>query len=492
MSVFCQKKVAPFKTRSAGALMQRNGPCQCNRACDRCFPREIKYDSTADDEILLQMICYDDLNLANMRPFQRYRKILYHPGQMKVLRDSMNLDNGNIETIYIIFTDDQSDIDFLNQILTKFELRSLHLVDPSSFLIDCDSKQEMTKGHAQPVGFLVPTTFCGSSRHIEDKYVVSDKKLHVIIDALLKKSRDNRDVAIQLIGVSVSKDMIATYGLSHGSVCFRIQDPYLLEAFRPARFTFDDNLQIVEHLYHDIAMNTALLPAHIVAFLIMYADQSMDITIAGLTNLTGWIQKTALNTKMQLAFTGSAKDVVEYGLYVLHDYIVRSREFIYITNEEVLMSYANAVTPYITYRGLIARCILAEYNLDNQSRPEALFSSDMHVKVKRDNVIDNCNKQIKILKQQLPICAPCMDPAVQIQLILEDMQVSDRYFKIIEPKIKQEPLKFWAGDYCFNDEYQREAQFKADHYWIMVYRDEFKRQQLNTMMAAIEPYMMLA
>lgn len=479
MNALKSEKIAFFKLRPSRQLLKRPGAIQCIRNCSRCLAGVETIKGELDEETL-SLLAYDNLLLRNRKWFSSYQAILYHLGQIKLLKTTLKR-NTSAKTIFIVSTIKSNDINLLNEILSSQNLPTVHKVEDKN-LIEAIGKKEFI---AVPVKFRSCPD--GKSFSNADKggdcYEFIDLKY--ILQPLVKLIEEKKGLSFNIVPVVITKDHENFSVPGFGSICVQILEPYSLDNYLKQTLNIEPTEHFALHLYHDISRGAAIMPSHIVAFLILYLNREDGVTFEDLVEYMEFFRKISLEIDMQLAFTGSSVHAVEFGLEILKKFIREHKRIYLAIDYPALMDYAYLVTPLVAYQGIISRAILLEYNENNMLNSKTVLTSGM--RAMRDKVLETCQFIANSIEEVIPCRRPCSTRELQTREVFTYMSTSRRYFRIEEPKLKPRRACAWAGESDDDEEYflsnQNNPAFQT---WIVISEKPQRVDRLNLFMNAIE------
>lgn len=479
MDAFKSQKIAFFKLRPSRQILKRPGAVQCIRNCSRCLAGSDTIKDELDEE-RLSLLTYDSLLLRKSKWFSSYQTILYHLAQTELLKTTLKRDIST-KTIFILSTLNQSDVDLLNEILSLQNLPIAHKVEDRN-LLDVLGKHRFVvvpiKFRSCPDGI----SFFGANKQ---KPCFEFTDLKHILHPLVKSIQEKQDLKINCVPVVITKDHENFSIPGSGSICVQILEPYSLNNYVERTLHIEPTEHFSLHLYHDISRGAAVMPAHIVAFLILHLNREDGVAFKDLVDYMEFFKRISIEVDMQLAFTGSSTHAVEHGLEVLKEFIRETRKTYLARDHSALMDYAYLVTPLVAYQGIISRAILIEYNESNFLNSKTVLTSGM--RVMRDRVLETCQFLANSIETIIPCRRPCLTREFQTQEVLTYMNTSRHYFRIEEPKLKPKKACAWAGESDDDEEYflsnQNNPAFQT---WIVVSEKPQRVDRLNLFMRAIE------
>lgn len=481
-------KVAFYKARPSCSIKHRPGPVQCVRNCTNCIlNREENED--LDVENILLLTSYDNLVQRKRLWFSKYHSIQYHVGQIAILKDSLNKKSDKQRlTLYVVAATRFADLDYLNMVLDYEQLPALNLFQeaPSNSWESLRLKKNLA------IMFEIKSCPVDEKFSIEDKQILHVMGVRDFLQPIVQSfAEDSIDSDVSLVPVVITKDHDKRFSLRDGSVCVQILEPYSLQDYLANIRTKYATGHLVQHLYYDLSRNAARMPAHIVAFLVLYLNRDEGVTIDDLIDLLDWFKRSSMDLGLQFAFTGETRDVIEYALLTLKDLIHYNQDNgVYIPiNLAGLVEYANLVVPNIAYQGIIARAILTLHNKDEKNKLLTnLCPTNEPIRVEKEELeMLSCD-----MAERIDHLLPCRKPCVTVEMLIEEtihqMGTFYHYFKVEEPKVKQPRGPSWLHEFDtpYDENYyasrQDDPAFKS---WVVLTQRPYRLDRLNLFLNAI-------
>lgn len=459
-------RIAFYKTESNKTIPLRHGPLQYIRSCANCVMDSDTLPCAVQEIINLKS--YDNLLLKTRSRLESYQTIQFHPAQVDILMTSIKANN---HAIYVVGVTDVNDIRYLKML---FEYLNWQM--PKDIPMDYN--------RSVPVTFLT-VCFKSCSSPVESK-----KELLSPTGLLNTIQPAFEDGNLTLIPITITKDHNQTKTRGLGSVCIQILEPYHQSSYALRIEPELRLIHLVKHVFHDMAVHAGILPSHLVAFLLLYTSTEDFISRETLVENLNWFRSTSTDNDMKLCFTGSTQDVVDFGLLVLKDHVIRRNSTFMPRDVISLEEYANLITPIMAYQAIVARCILYQYN-NQVSFPKFTtnFALGTRVKVLKDEVVDASIKLANRLEKKLPIRKPCLDVETCVLNTIQKMQTFGHFFRVEEPTMKPRYKCGWAGDSEDDDDYwlnnRDNPKMKA---WIVLTERDYRIKRLNLLLNSIERY----
>lgn len=473
--------LAFFKVRPTHSAPFRPGPLQCIRNCTNCI---IKKQSDEDDmnfEELIRMKCYEDLVYRNSLWFSPHQTIQYHQGQVDLLKKTLHQCPSKFN-IYVVALGNLKDLHYFNTVLKYNGIPDPVLIEMQSHSVDFVKKKQQV---------IIPILFksCSSSENSE-RNLLTVRSFRDYLDPIVVEASNDRTFDPNVVPVIVTKehDNRTLFGI--GSLCVQILEPYSVQDYIGRLWTMFLTGHLVQHLYYDIARHAALMPSHLVAFLILYLDRDDGVSRQDLLDYMNYLKKASMELNLQIAFTGDIQDAIELGLMILKDFIHYDSErcLYWPTKVEHLMDYASVIIPNIAYYGIIGRAILMLHNQDESNEFQIKMNPEITMRVMKDDLLELSQNLAESIDHQIPCRRPCNTVETAINSAFSQMETFCRFFKIEEPKIKQKTRIAWC-DYDSDDEYFHS---KRDHpafkSWVVVTQRANRLDRLNLFINAIVPY----
>ena len=486
-------KVAFYKVRPTCTMKYRPGPIQCVRTCTNCILRRAQQEDTDTENILL-LTSYDNLSQRKKLWFSKYHAIQYHVGQIAILKNSLNNKRQTSDqlTLYVVAATRFNDINYLKMVLEYENIPAISLFEKestTSSLALLESKKSVAitlEMKSCPLVEKRPAE--------EDERISSVLTLRDFLEPITQCAKQNMDFDVNLVPVIITKDHDKRLSLNTGSVCVQILESYPLQDYLANIRSQYKAGHLVQHLYHDLARSAARMPANIVAFLLLYLDRDEGVTVDDLIDLTDWFRTSALDLGLQFAFTGGTREIVEFALICLQEFIHYDRQCsAYIPiNLVALAEYAKLIMPNIAYQGIIARAILTLHNKDEKNQLLTKLSptnSSEPIRVMKEQLDLLSQDMAERIDDLLPCRRPCVTVESQIDATVHQMEAFYHYFKVEEPKVKQPRGPSWLNEFDtqYDDEYfasrQNDPAFKC---WVVLTNRPYRLDRLNLFINAVE------
>lgn len=459
------KRIAFYKTEANKTIPLRRGPIQVIRNCTNCnseirkLPHEL--------EGIINLKSYDDLVARKSLRFQAYQTIQYHPGQIDLLNASLDPSQ---RTIYVIGLTSLSDIEYFKMLFDHLNRKM-----PSKF---------SSNSQGQTESFITVYFKSCPSVNTTNQELLSPRSL---LEKLEIVSSVN---SFTVVPVIISKDHDNNRFSGLGSMCIQILEPYDSSTYAPRVNLQDRIMHLTQHIFHDMAMNVAILPTHMVAFLILFLDSGYYVSYENLIKHMNWLRETSSDNNMKLCFNGSTSDVVDFSLMVLKNNLYKRGNAYMGKDVPVLRDYAKPLVPILAFQAIVARSILTVFNIQNVTAD--LITSlcpTIRVKVPKDDVVNASIKLAQTTEKKLPIRKPCIDIETCILHTMEKMQSFRHYFHVEEPTMKPRYKCGWAGDSDDDDDYWRRNRDNPKmKTWLVLTQRDYRLERLNLMINSIEGY----
>jgi len=474
------KKVALFKASVTSSMPIRPGAVQCVRNCSWCILKRDHSDQGKESEDMICIKSFDNLNLRKSLWFSKYQSFQYHAGQIDVLKMALQDSSPHI---YTIFSLNPRDIDYLNQVLLHNQIQTTSRMSGSILgrIEDCSLKV-----NSKPIAILIRPQSCsgGDTFHEDDSDPWSSPSglasiFGQIIEQMLKNSTNPCVVPVT---VSRDHDRLELYGL--GSICVQILEPYSLRDYIKDKDETTVARHLVQHLYYDTSRNVAILPTHLIAYLLLYLERENGPEFEDLVYYIDYFRKSSIETGIQLAFTGSSIYVAKYALALLKDFILIENDKFYRPRDyDKLVEYACFVTPITAYYGLISRSLLMATN-GALNEANTVISSRIIMKISKEEVMATA----QLLAERLELSILCRRPCNTIEAAIEDtfnqMQMFGKYFRIEEPAVNKNKSSGWIAELDFDDDLAR-PESRGLKTWITLCDRANRLDRLNLFMNSV-------
>lgn len=473
-----------FKTRPTSALPKPKGPVKSVAKCPNCF-----HEPDIEVEENHNTLGYDDLVLRKSLKFHRFSSVQFHPVQIYNLKKHMQ--QRETRTIYILATNLVKYESLLASVLAYAELGHFQLYLPSY-----RSKPHILKALEMEKPLLIPVYMLDCSPEekwlsVKEEACYSMNDLAKLLGPLMDKHVDKPDFDVRLVPVSISKEVgrIAFWGC--GSVCVQILQPYFIGSFLKNK-DFDSDLptMLAAHQTYDLHRNVVIFGTNLLAFILCYAEDRDLFLFQELVDYMEFFISIAPDLDMHLGFTGTAEATVMHALYLLCDWIERTKEgVVKVKNFEKLQHHAFLVTPKIANYAIIARSIIMGHN--QQDTNPVISALEYNVKAPKCVVLDNAQDLSEILEQHIPLRRPCESMTDVIYNTMDKMIETAKYIKIEEPVMarNRRPCA-WAGDYDFEFEVDSDEERDfAMSVFLKVCNNELIIDRLNMFINSLEPYL---
>lgn len=473
-----KRLLAHFKVQSTSRKPIRHGPTQCIRTCSRCiYNPNIQSNENFEEDVALK--CYDNLVLRKSIWFSQYQSIQYHLGQIDILKRT--LDSSVPYTVYIVTVTNTRDLRFLEMVLDHANIA------PPTIIRNQVEKYDMIELITSNKSIAIPiySRSCVSDRvfsdftglHIDgkDEDCFGAKDLVDFFDSGINKIDGKTNLNIVNIIITKDHDRLTLVGL--GSLCVQIIEPYTMYHYIDGLYEKDKSTHLVQHIYYDAAKGAAIFPSHIAAFLILFLEREAGVSETDLIEYFGWFRKISIDIDLHLGFTGEDQDAVKAGLAILTDFIHYGSNQVYrAKNIGKLMIYANKITPFIAYYGIVATAILVESNKDVEI-PSALLIPGAPIKALRDKVLKTGVEIAQAVEQRVVCRKPCENIEDLVLDTLGQLQLCGKYLKI------EEPVRNFDDDWDVKFD---EVVYKT---WIIVSNKDYKRDHLNLLINVVSSYL---
>jgi len=312
--------------------------------------------------------------------------------------------------------------------------------------------------------------------------------------ALESLSIDASDLAVVPIVISKDHHITSRYGslFGYGAFCAQFLEPYSLREYIEQVREGDPVKKFTQHIQYDLSVNVAHLPAHLIAFFLLYLNrEAHGVSYVDLLDYSKWMMKNSLEFNLQFAFTGKLQDIVKSAVLILEKYIHidQRTETYYPIDLEALADYADTMIPNLVCYGIIARSILNVHNADPKNDFRLFFDPGDDYKVMKDDVIELSVDLAENLDKIIVFRRPCISLSTLVLDTFTKMETFGHYFKTLEPKVRRNTGKHWAGDCDSDEEYywsrKDDPAFKS---WILLTRRPYRLDRLNLFMNAIDKY----
>lgn len=485
------KPVAFYKIRPTHTLPCRPGPVQCVRNCANCI---LKQDGKldVDEENIIAIKSYDNLVARKSIWFSSYQTILYHPGQIDVLRNSLEWIAGS-HSIYIVGCTRLEDIQYFQMVLQHEKMSTnMKIIERSSADSTC---LYLSKNKS----IIVPINLrsCPIGDQQSAHRLLASEHLLYIMESVINEQMKKKSDGVGVVPIVISKDHDWSSRVrslvGYGSLCVQILEPYSLRDYIDHLHFKKPADHFIQHIYHDLARHAPRLPSHFVAYILLYLNRDdQSVSREDLIDYMNWIRNTSLEYDLQITFSGLSEHAVDHAIEILKEYIhVNSKLGIYRpSNLGALTEYANTLAPNFACYGIICRAILTIYNSDPKNAFRICFDPDTQFRVLKDDVIELSVKMAEKLDKLVPCRRPCTTITINIIDTLTKMQTFGHYFRIEEPKFRRNTGKLWAGDYDSDDEYywskKDDPAFKS---WLLLTQRPYRLDRLNLFMNSIDIYL---
>lgn len=470
------KKIAFFKREPSRSVPARTfGPLQITRNCRNCGNCISFNENYRSTDLTNPFKSFDNLIVRKSIWLSNYQSIQYHVGQFDVLKQIIN-SNASQPFVFVVAATRSSDLKYLQWVLDYMKLPKLkHIVPNMPSATSMDN-----------TALLIEHKSCSVNKY----FGTVDGRKNFISLTQLRQHISNwikRDVLKPfIVPVIITKDHDFITTLSLGSVSIQVLEPFFVANYDINLYQESSATHMTLHIYHDLNKFSIILPANIVAFLILYLNRSDGVSYDDLIDYMNWFIKCSLDFELHLGFTGKINHAVDFGLLLLKDYLFeRNNKTFHIKEEEKLMDYGNVLVPTIAYYGIISQSIMIEHNKSNQDKLLTCFTPNLFVRVSKDNVFEIAESLSNILEKNITCKRPCETANRKLEDIFATMCSFKHYFKLEEPLHKPE-VRIW--DFEFDDgQYDRRNNLYCQS-WINVTQRPYRLDRLNLFMNAISSY----
>lgn len=432
----------------------------------------------------MSLMSYEDLVQRDSLWLTKFQTIQYHPGQISLLRQTVYKLEPSL-LIYVVAATERVDLDYLAKVLSREKL-------PVGDIVESGRKiQYGQKGH-----FTIPIEMRSCPVDAKQSGLFNVRQLldtlEPMVDRLNQLIFEKNIPNIVIAPVALTKEHEESSRLDIGSFCVQILEPYSLNEYIANLKSRYRTGHLIQHLYHDLALNGARMPSNVVAFLIMYLDRPTGVSHDDLIEYIDWLRKSAMTFNLHLAFTGSSHDVLEFALVALARFIRQDAAtgVITVVNFEALAEYASPIVTNVAYYGVISRAILMLHNRNEKNSLRNNLGPSEEIKVMKDDLIELSGDLAASFDTKIPCRPPCKTVQTCINDAFTWMQTCAHYFRIQEARIRQSAGRAWAGDYDSDEEYfmsrRDDPAFKP---WVILTQRPYRLDRLNLFMNAVEPFL---